>query len=305
MSVLIKIRRWQWILIGLLVGFAVGYVRRMPRGDWAEAYGQSIGPGEFEYAISHDFMGSARFINMVVYADQVDDVDGRRRPVHVVVGSYCSGQTRVVNGQKEPIRVTRCVIAEIPYRPLSGTSHSTAADFTVMNYLDTLRKSGRPIAYRHAFWCDPRWAVPAWVAGSVLVIGVLWPTLINLLVFGSIFRPREEKGIDLSKVKATSTEAQRAPLVTEDDLAKVEQLDAKLEAQLMENAPSGALPAPGSTSSQTPVKQLTATKLELTAVEQAKEQKDFGADKDDYYPTERHAHHVDPGKTTGGDAGTS
>ena len=56
MSVLIKIRRWQWILIGLLVGFAVGYVWRMPRGDWAQAYGQSIGPGEFEYAISHDFI---------------------------------------------------------------------------------------------------------------------------------------------------------------------------------------------------------------------------------------------------------
>src|SRR6266566_4531767 len=39
-----------------------------------------------------------------------------------------------------------------------------------------------------------------WIAGGVLVIGIIWPTVINLLVFGKLRRPREEKGISLMGV---------------------------------------------------------------------------------------------------------
>ncbi|MCY2955350.1 MAG: hypothetical protein NTU53_25770 [Planctomycetota bacterium] len=39
---------------------------------------------------------------------------------------------------------------------------------------------------------------------------------------------------------------------------------------------------------------MTAQKLELSAEEKARQEKEYGKDKDDFYPTERHAHPNDP-----------
>src|SRR6266566_3870794 len=130
-----------------------------------------------------------------------------------------------------------------------------------------------------------------WIAGGVLVIGIIWPTVINLVVFGKLRRPREEKGISLMGVKGATGKAGGEPVATEEDLAKVaamaEEIEEKIRSDGGEENEEIAVAAAAA-----PVKRLEGDALdEATSAEMKQESKEFGRDKDDFYPTEVHAKH--------------
>ena len=54
---------------------------------------------------------------------------------------------------------------------------------------------------QYAWWRDPRWGISIWVVGCLLLIGIVWPSVINLMTFGSLLRLQEEPATDLSKVE--------------------------------------------------------------------------------------------------------
>ena len=283
-----NIRRWQWIAIGLLFGAATGWVRHARPPNMGKYERIISGRLEFEDALLSEEQGLRRFRNLVVYPASLRD-EGGSRTVHIVAGDYFDGKLETIGGNLCARWRKACFVAETPFRRQSG--HSQAGGHgTVLNYLDTLAKRG--VHYTYGWWRRPLWATVLWAGAGVLVIGLAWPTLVNLLVFGSIFRPREERGTDLSKVRLT--QAQPAPAPIAENAAEVELTVAALEAELAAGADtslSPQLPAP----QPTPVRPVPATALDAPGTTDPTEKKSYGKDEDDYYPTEIHVSSKKPG----------
>jgi len=280
-----RIRRWQWILISLAVGWIMGQLQQLPREDWRSAYGQDMTQRDFERGLQREYNGVRHFRDLVVYPDRIQLPGGVSKPIHIVAGLYFDGRPRVKDGKEQAEWRPRCFVTEVPYKALGPTTQPAAAAFTVVDYLKSLKGVG----FRYAWWRDPRWAVRLWTAASLVLIGGIWPTLVNLMVYGSVWRPRESKGVDLSQVKPTTAEAAPQPSITEKDLAETDRLSAQLEAQLAAS-PSDPVSSTNVQNQPPPIRDLSAAPLVPAAPETEKDQKDFGQDKDDFYPTELKTH---------------
>src|SRR5436853_5771341 len=128
-------------------------------------------------------------------------------------------------------------------------------------YLKALRAQGR-VDFTYEWWKAPRVSMAVWIAGSLVIVGGLWPTLVNLLIYGTLGRPIEEK-VDLSKVRtAQAPKTQRGP--TDEELAQLKALGDKLEADLAASA-SNSPRGPSDQPVPQPVKSLTAKELEVAA----------------------------------------
>jgi hypothetical protein len=277
-----NVKRWQWILASLAVGLLLGYFQQLPTENWQKAFGDTITQHQFEEGLIRKHSGSRWFRNIVIYPQRLD-VAGTSVPVTIVTGEYFNGSLEMQNGQRVAIWHPRCFIAEEPFRPITPNAGAQDGN-TVIAYLNSLPG----VTYTYAWWRDPTWAVGLWTAGSVLVIGLIWPTIINLLVFGSIMRPKENRGIDLSKVSAqTPKSASKSP---EPDLTAVtkaaEELEAKLAAEARPQIRDAQAPAAAS-----PVPQLSGAAVESPMTSEQHEQKNYGQEKDDFYPTEVHRSH--------------
>ncbi|MFI5380221.1 MAG: hypothetical protein ACHRHE_13060 [Tepidisphaerales bacterium] len=286
-----NVKRWQWMGISLILGAALGIIQRIPRDNWTARYGPGLTQHQFENALTEQHDDRPCFTNLVVYPEQVQDADGPRRQIYIVAGRYFGRLAGATRDRAQPQWHSRCFIAQTPYHPYGDGEPAGKPPATVLAFLENLKSAG--VSYRYAWWRDPRWVMSFWLGGSFLAIGLIWPTVINLLVFGRFFRPREAKP-DLRHVHSAPSPEPPKPAVTEADLAAVQKMDQDLEAglaaELADSAPAAqpAQPPP-------PVRQLAATKLELTAEEQARQEREFGKDEDDFYPTERHSqpHHVE------------
>ena len=266
---LARLRPWQWRVGSLLLGLALGAVALISKQCAVADYGETInGDRDFERALTAVAPGGGAgvrvFHNLVVQPVRIAGDDGPR-DVHVVTGRYVSAGGAVKQ---------RCYVASLPYRPVRRDGRAEYA--SVRDYLDGLETQG--VTYRYAWWNEPRWVVPTWTAGTVLGAGFLLPMLVNYLAYGSIRRPPEEKGIDLSKVRPTQSAAAPASVV---DAGGWGGAAGDVADGLTTEAPAAVTPAP-------PPPVLTSTPLEVAAVEPG-ESHTYGAGPEDFYPTERKA----------------
>ncbi|HEV8379800.1 MAG TPA: hypothetical protein VGP99_13190 [Tepidisphaeraceae bacterium] len=356
-----RIHRWQWVIIALVVGFLIGYVRNLFTAEDISGYGNSMnGQQQFENAIlTHERLpnGEARplFYKLTVisikdpnpqrlsqedtlkqltpaqkkqydsikrqsdqqaYLREVEaDLAGSRR-TYAIAGVYYNGRPsqNPKTKQWEKVWHPYFYIAPSQYKPskehtISGSVpplkltftdklqtaaeklHLKAADppDSVLAYLKALKAQGR-VDFNYEWWRAPRVSMAIWIGVCLIVIGGIWPTLINLLVYGTLTRPYEEK-VDLSKVRsAQSAKASRGP--TEEDLAQLKALEEQLEAQLAASASSRPM-GPSDQPAPAPVKQLTAKELEVAAAARAQEAHEYAAKPDDFYPTEKRIKHKD------------
>ena len=271
------LKRWHWILIALAVGLLGGWVRQSTTDfeDHLDTFGKLMSQRQFEEALVGKVEGIRQFKDVTVYPYEVRSQNGSRRLVHIVAGRYWNGEVKVVMGQGRAHFDPYCYLAAVPYRPLDGGKQGT-----VLDYLDQLHKTAG-VQYRYAWWGWAATPFTQWVFFSLVLIGGVWPTIINLLTFGSFSRPREEKGVSLLHVKAPPPKPAPAP-ITAGHLAE---LDHELEDHLAGHVADDE-PSPGA-----PARQLSAGPLEPATVPSAQDDREFGADKDDFYPTERHRPH--------------
>lgn len=279
------VRRWHWITIALIVGLTLGLVRELAGGDPTSRFDRVLsGQAEFERALLEKGDGVPRFRDVVVYEENVPGTD---QTVYVVGGLYTQFITK--DGQTfatPPVRT--CFVFPTPYQPLSPQAQPEP-NSTVVDYLDSLKPQG--VRYRLAWWNAPAASVTLWILASLALIGGLWPTLVNLIAFGQLTQPPRDS-FNVGGARA-DTESASDPKITDEDLAKLEQLDAALEAQLAAGAASRDQPAPQT--SPASIKPLTAGPLEPVTADQSAADREFGADRDDFYPTERHAPAKRPG----------
>ena len=279
-----NVKRWQWVLASLVAGLALGYLQRLPTENWQKAFGDTITQRQFEDGLLREQSGQRWFRNIVIYPERVES-GGKAIPVYVVAGDYFDGKLETQDGKRIARWQKRCYIAEGPYRAITPIAGSKPTD-TVLTYLNRVRG----VTHSYAWWRDDTWAIGLWTAASFLMIGVIWPTAINLIAFGSITRPREEPGIDLRHV--SSQAAQSASQTSEADMAAVAKMGSELETKLAAEAGQHT-PVPDQPAAVAAVRPLTVAGGEAAPTEQTHEQTEFGRDADDFYPTERHKPHAE------------
>jgi hypothetical protein len=350
-----RIHRWQWVIIALVVGFLIGYVRNHFTAEDVTGYGNSMnGQPQFEAAIlsqerlpngetrplfykltvfnirdpnpqrlsqdemlklltpaqkkQHDSMKKQS--DQRAYLSEVERELANSRRTYAVAGVYYNGRpsTNPKTKQWEKVWHPYFYIAPNPYKPtkqfaINGAVAKPKPTFgerlqalaekvrlknpdppeSVLAYLNALKAQGR-ISFSYEWWKAPRVSMAMWIAGCLVIIGGLWPTLINLLVYGTFGRPIEQK-IDLSKVRSKqSAKASRGP--TEEELAQLKALEEQLEANLAASPTHSAI-GPSDQPAPAPVKQLTATELEVAAATSAQQSHEYAAKPDDFYPTEK------------------
>src|SRR4051794_30502527 len=96
----INIRRWQWILIGLVVGLGVGYVQQQPTSNWQKEFGDTLTRAQFEEGLVRQQSGLPWFRNIMVYPDRVDVPGGKPLPVLIVAGDYFNGEPELEDGKR-------------------------------------------------------------------------------------------------------------------------------------------------------------------------------------------------------------
>jgi phage tail protein X len=123
----------------------------------------------------------------------------------------------------------------IPWNPADG---HTVSDFLVAATKLIARQRGAPapaIRFRYAWWELPKYVYQVWIIGTVLVVGVIWPALIQLLVKGGFGRPVTEEEFDLKRFKPSAPEraaAVKTAVVTQSDMDRLRELEENMEATL-------------------------------------------------------------------------
>jgi len=282
-----KVRRWQWMVISLVVGYGLATVQQLGGNVGLTGYPQGMSDQrQFETGLVTLYEGIPHFRDIVVYPEEIDVGRGPKKLVHVVVGYYYDAR-RNPKGSERAVWHPRAFVADVPYQPVEDWGKPVNRGLTVLDHLERLHRQ-RGLSYRYAWWRAPRWRTAVACGGSFLVLGLIWPTIINLLAFGSFFRPAEEKGPSLREAFVAA--AAPPPAVARSphgDMEKVEAMAARLESQLASGAVGPASPIASEPAKQEPVKPLTATETEVQGVAPEKEHKAFGAGADDFYPTER------------------
>jgi hypothetical protein len=192
--------------------------------------------------------------------------------------------------------------ASIPFRPANRPSPGEG--YSLADEIKSLAKNNPQIVCRYAWWTAPSAVIGLWGGGSVVLIGLIWPTLINLAV-GAGLAPkrvsREEKKRDAAYLASIKSEAEpQAPklAVTASDTAALRKLTDVMQSELQAAAIE---PQPVSHDQQTgsaPVRKLESGPLEKQVViEQPKEEVDWGGE---FYPV-AHPHHK-PNSPAAGEA---
>jgi hypothetical protein len=314
-----RVKRWQWIAISLLVGLVIGFVRNMFADEVLAGYGESMNSqAYFETAMLRrtklpDGKDRANFDNLVIFDIKLQDPDNPTKTIntYAVAGKYYDGKpTKRKDGTMAMEWRPYFYPAPLPYKPkipAGAPAAATAHGFvdsvetlfdklhlkdadppdSVLTYMRAL-KAANKVDFRHEWWRGRRASISLWTLGCFVGIGLIWPTVVNLVAFGRLTAPPDENAVNLRKVSsATTTTAKPAAVVTRNDMDELERMEAAMEARLKASGPHAAV-ASTAAAAPAPIRQLTAKELELAKTQSSEEHKEFGADKDDFYPTERH-----------------
>jgi hypothetical protein len=286
-----RIRRWQWIVLSLVVGTALALLRQVDSDRLPEQMGEGVGDQRwFEREILRQVPlanGSSirGFDRLVVYPSWIQE-GGRRRQVHLVTG-VALDRTRTgadPAGRAPPAAVGKLrpcfFVASVPFQPLvrRDGGGSAAANGTVLDYLDGLRSQG--VVYTYAWWNSHRYRAAAWVGGSFVLIGLLWPTAVNLLTHGSLRALPGEAGFRLWNVKNRRPSRRQRPVRHAAHPTAAATPSDRTSPEHHANEPGSAATA------ASPILQLQQGDPGQPAVNVERDKKSFGASPEDFYPTE-------------------
>ena len=237
--------------------------------------------------------GQPLFQDVHVYGCKVDNGSGGTQPAWVAYGLYCSGLADPKDGMLH-WRPT-FFVADVPYKPSGkwggvdrSTAQNCAAQFqkfqspTLLDFMTIMGDQAGGTSFSNEWWDTHCMAIS--IIGSFLLIGVLWPLVVDRVEFGQWIRPPREKGIDLSDVRSSPAAAK--PQLTAQDLKQVAAMGDQLEAELAASATDSRTKTVAPAINQ-PVPQLSATQLDSSKPAEAKPPKSYQAGDRDFYPTER------------------
>jgi hypothetical protein len=155
-----------------------------------------------------------------------------------------------------------------------------------------------PLVYHYRWWESSKYGIESWMIGTFLVVGVIWPTLLGVMIKGGLGKMTPEE-YDLSRFKggndpATIPKPTMAP-ITQSEMDKLRDL----EAAMAENLKAGAVAAPEQAAEKPPeaapvVKKLAGSADEKPApVQPVDEPKSYTGE---FYPVVKSQTHPDEKK---------
>jgi hypothetical protein len=272
-----EFKRWHWIVLGALVGVALAYAWSTV-GSNVEGY-RAVDSFRFEQEITikDDATGLPLIkgiiapeesfdgkVNIVTYKRLAKDKDGR-------VGW-----------------LDKRMIAKIPYRD------------GIASVQEFLKSSS--VKFNDGWWLKPRWAMIIGSVGGMVLIGGIWPSLLNVMLgagFGRQRDPEEEarkkaakSGFEWGSLlrRAKSAQPAHAPVGASADASHVQDV-ADAYARNLQGSGAAHTGATGSTA----VADAQVKKLEGGPLEAAKPMPKPGDDdeievKGEYYPVLIHHH---------------
>jgi hypothetical protein len=279
---------WHWIVIGLALATAASILRARLGEPAFSSYGEQINaPVDFETALLTLVGGEFQFHDLIVHT--AADPTASAQPVYIVRGRYHDGRTETAG----PVFRPAYFVSHVPYAPLTDLSRLSppgGPDFarryqqltspTVLDFLHILSQA-RGVRYRHAWWITHAQSV--WFAATFIGVGVIWPIVMNLLLYGRLTRPREQLEPSAPQAHPSSAPPPRQHPERDADAAALSDVISHLESSPA--SPPSDEPAPQVTK---PVSVSALQGGPLAAqVAAAQETKEFAADAEDYYPTER------------------
>jgi hypothetical protein len=266
--------RRRWIVIGLVVGSLVGVCNWASGPGYRDDNSRTLSQSLFERGLTAPPGAAFRLSNLTIHPPEAEGV-------YWVTGTYyeSAGRDEVHSGRFK-------FRAATPYEPRLAVDVADPDTFTVVQYLDELapRIPQAHISYRYSWYEKPGPILTAWVAGAMLLIGFVWPTVLRRLA-GPL--PAHEVEALTSSTAPPSPGVPVSPPAANDDLLE---LVANLEANATTTAGSPA-PVEIPADLSTPVRALGATPLDASVAKPPQEEKDY---RGEYYPTIVHANHTAP-----------
>lgn len=293
------------MLIALIIGLTVGGIRSLllVYYDSDSDRGSFPTQDKFEKALLTtrlEGLKDEKFVDLALIRWAGGDTPNR----FVVTGRKMGGRAKVMaDGIPHDTDLPYRFVADYPYKfkrdpkakitPITPDFMERLGSFceklkikpadppnSVLDYLRYLRET-RQIQFAYQWWKQPRPMMIFCTLGSIVLVGLIWPTLVNLMAYGSIFRPQEQK----SAFRRSQTPAQvkPKPTVTKEDMARLLEMEAQLEEKLKGTVSLTPVVQPQD-KSETPIRKLAATGPEAKSVEKTEEEKDFERRQGDYYP---------------------
>jgi hypothetical protein len=178
--------------------------------------------------------------------------------------------------------------AEVPF-----VRDGSNPENTVIDFLEAAKADNDKLSYRLAWERQGGMMYAMSVGGGVLIIGGIWPTIINLMVGAGLGKRGEKKpDYDLNKFKMSAEEeaamlgaTAASKTVTQEDHDKLKSMVDDLERAIGPGRGGERGAAVDGTSHDEPVRKLDGKPLETAATTQAEDEpKDY---KGEYYPVAR------------------
>jgi hypothetical protein len=175
----------------------------------------------------------------------------------------------------------------IPWDP---ADRHTISDFLLAANKLILQQQGPgaiPVSFRYTWWESANHAFAIWMTGSFLLVGVIWPTLLQVMVKGGLGRTKPEE-FDLSRYKPAPVSpgiAKPTKAVTKDDMQQLREMEESLEASLRASAQAGGPAAEPQTQPAAPAIKVLAGAEPAAVLPQAPEEpKEYQGE---FYPVVR------------------
>ncbi len=179
----------------------------------------------------------------------------------------------------------------IPWNP---ADNHTFSDFLVAANKLIVQEQGAnaiPVSFHYTWWESTNHSYAIWMTATFLLVGLIWPALIQVMVKGGLGRPQSDE-FNLSQYKPSPTApavAKPQTGVTQDDMQQLKEMEESLVASLKASGSTGGPAADPQTQLAAPaIKVLNASAAEpAAAVPQAPEERK--AYQGEFYPVVRTA----------------
>jgi hypothetical protein len=281
-----KIKWWQWPIIGAVLGVMLGYAWTMNGGDAEGLTGGDIDQFQRDIMFQDPRSGKPLISDIVIHPPD-QSFEG---PVNIVT------YKRLATDRKGGLWwEDKHLVARIPFKPGRRVAN-VDPNLTVEKFLTEAATQHDFVHFHYAWWLEPKKAMGIGAAAGVIVIGVFWPMLLELMIAGGLAPRREpkdagDKKISLWQTKSSSTpEPKPQPKFNAADEQRLRDLTAAYE-QNLPTISSGAPVAASPSQQPAAVQKLEGGTLQPVAP-QEKEQDDIEV-KGEYYPVL--IHHKKPG----------
>ena len=265
-----ELKRWHWAVLGLIAGLAAGYAITLWHSDHDSVVRRPLS-AELFVAYANVPPAKPRSIRNLVVDPPHDG------------SNYVTGEV-LLGGIYRPF-------AFYAARPFVASPDVHAN--SVLDYLQSISPQGRPMFFRNPWW-RATWFILSVAAGvGVIVVGGIWPTIVNLILFGSLRRPAPaEDAYKLERFVAEQpVAASQKPQLTDADMDRLHEIEQQIKSSL-DGASPVASPADSATATQPGVVQLNSSPLDAPLSKADTESKEY---RGEFYPVQKpHEHHTPP-----------